>query len=77
MDGAWSWPAIDLGRKRTRQIVIAALCLTLVNLAIVTVAGVGVVHYTESNQFCGQVCHTPMTPQFSRISSFPTLRWSA
>lgn len=69
--GAWSWPAIDLARKRTRQVVIAALCLTLVNLAIVTVAGVGIVHYTESNQFCGQVCHTPMTPQFVAHQYFP------
>jgi hypothetical protein len=69
--GAWNWPAVDLGRRRTRQITLAVLSLTLVNLAIVTVAGVGVVHYTESNRFCGQVCHTPMTPQFTAHQDFP------
>lgn len=59
----WSWPVIDLGVSRTRQVVGAIGVLTLVNLAIVSVAGLGVVHYTETNAFCGQVCHTPMKPE--------------
>src|SRR5688572_16848261 len=49
----WKWPVIDVGRKRTRQVVAAVAVLTLVNLGIVALASVGVVHYTESNQFCG------------------------
>jgi hypothetical protein len=61
----WRWPVIDVGRKRTRQVVAAVVVLTIVNLGLVALASVGVVHYTESNQFCGQVCHTPMTPQFT------------
>jgi len=62
---AWSWPAVDLGRRRTRQIVAVVLLLTIVNLGIVAVASVGAVQYTESTKFCGQVCHTPMTPEFT------------
>jgi nitrate/TMAO reductase-like tetraheme cytochrome c subunit len=62
---AWSWPAIDLGQPGTRRVVAAVGVLTLVNLGVVAVASVGVVHYTESNQFCGAVCHTPMTPQYT------------
>ncbi len=61
---AWTWPAIDLARPTTRRVALAVAVLTLVNLGIVAVASVGVVHYTESNQFCGAVCHQPMTPEF-------------
>jgi nitrate/TMAO reductase-like tetraheme cytochrome c subunit len=62
---AWRWPAIDLGARRTRAIVGAVALLTIVNLAIVTVASVGAIHYSESNAFCGQVCHVPMEPEFT------------
>ena len=60
----WMWPVLDLRASRTRQVVFGVLLLTLVNLTIVTVAGFGVVHYSESTLFCGQVCHTPMRPEF-------------
>jgi len=69
--GPWKWPVIDVGRKRTRQVIAAVAVLTIVNLGIVGLASVGVVHYTESNQFCGQVCHTPMTPQFTAHAVSP------
>jgi NapC/NirT cytochrome c family, N-terminal region len=62
---AWRWPMIDLTQHSTRVVMAAVGVLTLVNLAIVAVASVGAVHYTESNQFCGQLCHTPMTPEFT------------
>ena len=32
---------------------------------IVLLAGYGSLHWMESPQFCGQVCHTPMHPQFT------------
>ena len=67
----WTWPVIDLGVHRTRQVVGALGLLTLVNLAIVSVAGLGVVHYTESNSFCGQVCHEPMKPEFTAHAASP------
>jgi hypothetical protein len=62
---AWRWPAIDLARGRTWSVILVVAALTLVNLVIVAVASVGAVHYSESNQFCGQLCHTPMTPEFT------------
>jgi len=68
---AWQWPTIDLGQRGTRRVAAAILLLSLVNLGIVAVASVGVVHYTESNQFCGQVCHTPMNPQFTAHAFSP------
>lgn len=62
---AWTWPAFDLGEKRTRTVLGAVAVLTLVNLTIVAVAGFGAAHYMETDEFCGQVCHVPMTPQFT------------
>jgi hypothetical protein len=71
---AWSWPAINLGEPHTRRVVAAVGVLTLINLGVVAIASVGVVHYTESNQFCGAVCHTPMTPQFTAHAFSPHSR---
>jgi hypothetical protein len=68
---AWAWPVVDLGRRRTRQVVIAVFALTLVNLAIITVATVGATHYMETDQFCGQVCHEPMRPEATAHRAFP------
>ncbi|MCC7007442.1 MAG: NapC/NirT family cytochrome c [Acidobacteria bacterium] len=60
---AWRWPAIDLSDARTRTVLVAIAGLTIINLAIVSVAGVGLVHYSESNEFCGGLCHVPMEPE--------------
>jgi hypothetical protein len=61
----WAWPAVDFNRPRTRAITAAIIFLTIVNVSLIALASVGVVHYTESDAFCGQVCHTPMTPEFT------------
>ena len=58
------WPVIDLRNARQRTVVFAVFALTVVNLAIVSVAAYGGVHYMESPAFCGQVCHTTMQPQY-------------
>ena len=60
----WRWPLIDLAQGNTRRVIGALVVLTLINLGIVTVATVGAMHYMETNRFCGQVCHQPMTPEF-------------
>lgn len=61
----WQWPLVDMRQSRTRQVLGAVAVLTLVNIAIVSVAGFGAAHYMETNQFCGQVCHEPMQPEFT------------
>jgi hypothetical protein len=63
--GPWQWPLVDVGNRTTRRVIVAVAVLTLVNLGIVAVAGMGAVHYMETNRFCGQVCHEPMQPQFT------------
>jgi hypothetical protein len=63
--GVWSWPAIDLGHRRTRFLVGVVGILTVVNATLIAVAGLGATHYMETTEFCGQVCHEPMKPEFS------------
>jgi hypothetical protein len=61
----WHWPVLDLEKPRTRRVLLAVAVLTLVNLAITGIAGVGAAHYMETDRFCGQVCHEPMRPEFT------------
>jgi hypothetical protein len=61
----WRWPLIDLASATTRRVVAGVATLTLLNLALVGIAGFGATHYMESTNFCGQTCHGPMKPQFT------------
>lgn len=61
----WPLPVIDTRQPRTRQVLGAVGLLTIVNLTIVAIAGMGATHYMETDEFCGQVCHEPMRPEFT------------
>ena len=69
--GAREWPLIDLAQSRHRRLFAAVLVLTLVNLTIVSLAAYGGVHYMEQREFCGQVCHTTMEPEFVAQEGWP------
>jgi nitrate/TMAO reductase-like tetraheme cytochrome c subunit len=62
--GPAQWPVIDLSIRRQRAIIAGVLTLTVVNLMLLSMASVGAVHYMETTEFCGQVCHTTMEPQY-------------
>jgi hypothetical protein len=66
-----TWPVIDLSQPRQRAILAGVLALTFVNVLIVSAAGVGTVHYMERTEFCGQVCHTTMEPEFKAHQAWP------
>jgi hypothetical protein len=70
------WPVIDLGDPQRRAVLAGVLALTAVNVVIVSVAAYGGVHYMESSEFCGQVCHTTMEPQYVAASQWPHARIS-
>jgi hypothetical protein len=59
------WPIIDLRVPRVRKTTVLIVALSAVNVLIILLAGYGSVHWMESPTFCGQVCHTPMQPQFA------------
>jgi nitrate/TMAO reductase-like tetraheme cytochrome c subunit len=68
------WPTIDLRNPQHRRVTVAVLALTLVNVVIVSIAAGGAVHYMDSSQFCGQVCHTTMEPEYAAYQVWPHAR---
>lgn len=68
------WPVIDLGVARQRKAIALVAVLTCVNLVLLSMASLGAVHYMETTEFCGQVCHTTMEPQYVAHQSGPHAR---
>ena len=68
------YPRIDLNHPRTRFIASAT---TLGLIAFVTVSVVGsyqAYHYTDSDAFCGTVCHEVMHPEYTAYQASPHAR---
>jgi nitrate/TMAO reductase-like tetraheme cytochrome c subunit len=57
--------AIDLARPRDRRILGWFLAGTMTFLMLTAVGSYQTYQYTESVQFCGEVCHTVMQPEFT------------
>jgi len=55
----------ETGYNRIRKLVFVGVFLTCINLFVVGVLAYSGYHYMESNSFCGEVCHVPMTPEFT------------
>jgi hypothetical protein len=66
-----TWPVIDLRQPSQRRVLAAVFVLTIVNLVILSVGAYGGVHYMESAEFCGQVCHVTMEPQAAAHRAWP------
>ena len=69
-----SWPRIDFNIPRHRNIAFLVMTLTFINVVIVSLAAYSGVHYMDSNEFCGQVCHTVMEPEYSAFQDGPHSR---
>jgi hypothetical protein len=65
------WPVIDLRLPRTRTVILGVSLITFVNVLIVSLAAYGAVHHMESDEFCGQTCHTTMEPEWKAHQAFP------
>jgi hypothetical protein len=65
------WPVVDLRLPRTRSIIAGVALLTVVNVFIVSLAGLGAVHHMETTAFCGQTCHTSMEPEWMAHKASP------
>src|SRR5215469_2842433 len=66
-----TWPTIDLNQPRHRRVALTVLSLTIVNLLIVSLAAYKGMEYMDSPSFCGQVCHTPMHPEYTAYLQGP------
>jgi hypothetical protein len=65
------WPVLDFRHAHVRRTALAIAAVTAVNIVILLLAGYGSLHWMESPTFCGQVCHTPMQPQFTAWQGGP------
>lgn len=57
--------ADESGYDKIRKLVFLGVFLTCINLFVVGVLAYSSYHYMESNSFCGEVCHVPMTPEYT------------
>ncbi|HET9262107.1 MAG TPA: NapC/NirT family cytochrome c [Vicinamibacterales bacterium] len=69
-----AWPKLDLNLPSHRRMVMAIAALTLVNVVIVSLAAYRGVEYMDSPQFCGQVCHEVMEPEWAAYQDGPHSR---
>jgi hypothetical protein len=65
------WPRIDLNDPAQRTAAVIVFALTMANIVIVSLAAFRGVEYMDSVQFCGQVCHTVMKPEFAAHAGAP------
>jgi hypothetical protein len=59
------WKVIDLNNRRTRNAMIIFVIGTFVILFFSAIGSYKAFHYTESNEFCGTLCHSVMTPEYT------------
>lgn len=57
--------AIDLSRARDRRLLVVFGLGTMSFLLVSALGSYQTYVYTESNQFCGEVCHSVMGPEFT------------
>ncbi len=56
---------VDFGKSQHRKGVALFLVLSIVNLAVFSLVVYEAYHFTESDFFCGAVCHTVMDPEYT------------
>jgi hypothetical protein len=67
-------PPLDLKNTEFRRLIIFIGATTIVNLIIAGQLSYGAVTYMDSVEFCGQTCHTVMTPEFTAYQNSPHSR---
>jgi hypothetical protein len=68
------WLRLDLNDPLHRRRTFIVATLTIVNLLIVSLAAFRGIEFMDSPQFCGQVCHTVMEPEFVAYQDGPHSR---
>ncbi len=68
------YPAINLREPMVRRGVFVLGAATFLNVLIFGTASYRGVAYMDSTRFCGQTCHTVMTPEFTAYQNSPHSR---
>jgi len=68
------YPRLDLNDRRTRVLTVAAV-VGIILFVMMTVAGsYQAYHYTDSDAFCGTLCHQVMHPEYTAYKQSPHAR---
>jgi hypothetical protein len=59
---------------KVRKLIFLATSLTFVNVFVIILLAYTGYHYTESNEFCGQLCHSVMEPEYATYTNSPHSR---
>ena len=62
---------IDFSKKLHRRAVILFLVLSVVNLTVFALVVYEAYHFTESDFFCGAICHQVMDPEYTAYQRSP------
>ena len=68
------WPRFDLNDPVQRRGFLIFAAMTMANIVIVSLAAYRGIEYMDSVQFCGQVCHTVMKPEYTAHQDGPHSR---
>ncbi|MEW5983366.1 MAG: NapC/NirT family cytochrome c [Acidobacteriota bacterium] len=68
------WPTIDLKESWVRRSSAVFLLCSAANVVIVSLAAFSGVHYMDSAEFCGQLCHEVMEPEWAGYQEGPHSR---
>ena len=59
----FTFPVVDFNDPRQRQIIFFVVIVLAIFLVFSALGSYKVFHYTESNEFCGMMCHKVMEPE--------------
>jgi len=68
------YPRIDLNSARQRSAFLSFLIGSVFFLLLSALGTYRAYEYTETTQFCGQLCHTVMNPEFTAYQASPHAR---
>lgn len=71
VDGAATYPSIDLNDPRRRKFFLIFLGITFLFVSVSAFGSYQAYEHTESVSFCGQTCHTVMKPEFVAFQNSP------
>jgi hypothetical protein len=67
-------PVIDFNKATTRRAIATFSLMSLVGVVVLAVGSFKAVHWMESVEFCGTVCHTVMQPEYTTYQRSPHSR---
>ncbi len=69
-----AFPRVDLNDSRTRMVVTLTAAGLIVFVTMTVFGSYQVYHYTDSDAFCGTLCHTVMHPEYTAYKLSPHAR---